>query len=266
MANGTKSKKSTGSTGVSLDQIGLLSEETIESRESVVPSKYVMSHFIGKELDEFSQDEIRDVYLLAGLIDGDGTLSAPASGLGLMMADRTTVIGITERTYRNIIGPSLEEKSPKKRMDRMVSVAYLLYQAHKNYGWCADVLATQKLALWRYYDVKADPSNMNFESNLNTVMRAIIEARIALTLGEKDGIGVDRFVMGSDIFARAFTGYTSDIDDIDPDDCEKIKASDEAIARYNSVYRVHDPKELIQVIRESAQTYLKTGMFKGGIA
>lgn len=266
MANNAKSKKNSGSTGVSLDQIGLLNEETIESIDKVVPSTYVMSHFIGKELDEFTQDEISDVYQLAGLIDGDGTLSAPASGLGLMMADRTTIVGIVERNYKNIIGPSLEEKAPNRRMDRMVSIAYLLYQAHKNYGWCADVLATQKLALWRYYDVKAEPGNMNLESNLNTVMRAIIEARIALTLGKKDGIGIDRYVMGSDVFARAFTGYTSDIDDLDPDHYEKIKASNEAIARYNSVYLVHDPKELIQVIRESAQNYLKTGLFKGGIA
>jgi hypothetical protein len=225
-----------------------------------------MSHFIGKELDQFSQKEIQEVYRLAGLIDEDGTLSRAASGLGLMLDDRTTVIGIVERTFQNIVGPSLEEKSPKRRMDRMVSIAYLLYQAHKNYGWCADVLATQKLALWRYYDVKAEPDNMNFESNLNTVMRAIIEARIALTLGKKDGIGIDRFVMGSDVFARAFVGYTSNIDDLDPDHCQKINASNEAIARYNSVYLVHDPKELIQVIRDAAQTYLKTGMFKGGIA
>lgn len=265
MASNAKSKKGTGSTGVSLDQLGLLNEETVESIEQVVPSKYVMSYFIGKELDEFSQKEIQEVYLLAGLIDEDGTLSGPASGLGLMMADRTTEIGIVKRTFENIIGPSLEEKSPNIRMDRMVSIAYLLYQAHKNYGWCADVLATQKLALWRYYDVKAEPDNMNFDSNLNAIMRAIIEARIALTLGKRDGIGIDRFVMGSDIFARAFVGYTSNIDDIDPAKSQMIKASNQAIARYNSVYLVHDPKELIQVIRDAAQTYLKTGVFKGGI-
>jgi hypothetical protein len=266
MANNANSKKRTGSTGVSLDQLGLLNEETVESIEQLVPSKYVMSYFIGKELDEFSQKEIQEVYRLAGLIDEDGTLSRSASGLGLMLEDRTTVIGIVERTFQNIVGPSLEEKSPNRRMDRMVSIAYLLYQAHKNYGWCADVLATQKLALWRYYDVKAEPGNMNFESNLNSVMRAIIEARIALTLGKKDGIGIDRFIMGSDVFARAFIGYTSNIDDLDPDHCQMIKASNEAIARYNSVYLVHESKELIEVIRDAAQTYLKTGMFKGGIA